>query len=336
MTPEKAKQIIHGCLEPHGFSLLPKGDGRVEIPQKLIQLLSWREAREVYLFETAGGLIVSPDPEYSNNLVGKVISNKGRVRVPYGVLKRVGMDKGELSASIDDQHTILIKSCGWSNFKMKLALDSIPINLIAHMAKTIMNDHEEEGDPEESQEKQQEERPKYQPEVIIPNTRRPINFRPVQNPYMFKGHWHNGELVIGGFSRHSSSFYLIGGYEKLGQGEIKVGYLLATPLLRELLRAARQRAVDLKISDGEWIIKFDPGIREEFRVFNLPCLPHPEEEEMKSLFDVQRGHEFLTSTFRQMETEMINDITDPPLMINNINYSPWRADVQAGSRKQSD
>ncbi|MGW8179563.1 MAG: hypothetical protein ACWGQW_12520, partial [bacterium] len=307
ITTEKAKNIIRGCLYAHGFSLLPKGDGRVEIPQKLIQLLPWKNTREVYLFHSKGGFVVSADPEYDTEVIGKVRPNQGRVRLPYGSLRELGLDKRPLVASLGEDNSIFIRN-DCSVARLNGAINDIPSETAISLAQILMGeqpDVEVKVEVDVPEEWEADVIESYEPEIILPNTRRPITFRPLQDPYRFRGHWNDGEIVIGGFSRYTSPFYLIGGYEKLGQGQIRVGYLLATPTLQDLLRAARQRAIESSIADGEWIIKFDPGIREEFRVFNSPCCPHPDDQKIKSLFDGPQNHQFLLKTFRKMETEMI-------------------------------
>lgn len=315
MTPEKAKNIIRGCLVAHGFSLLPKGDGRVEIPQKLIQLLPWKATKEVYVFPSDGGLLVSADPELDRS-VGKITLNNGRVRLPYGILKELGLDKKALVASLGEDNTIFIKHDFYIH-RLNKPLNELPSELAVRFAQVLM------GQEDILEKEVVEENPEVN--LILPNTRRPITFRPLQDPYRFRGHWNdlgdNGQIVIGGFSRHTSVFYLIGGYEKLGMGQVRAGYLLASDVLCDTLRLARQRALDKGLGNEiEWIIKFDPSIREEFRVFNTPSIAHEDEQKIAKLFNAESNRDFLLKIFPQMKMEMISKITTPPLVINNINY----------------
>ena len=54
----------------HGTTLLPKGDGRVEIPHRMVRLMGWRDKSTVWIGREADALVLSgrkPD-----NLVGRV------------------------------------------------------------------------------------------------------------------------------------------------------------------------------------------------------------------------------------------------------------------------
>lgn len=313
MTPEKAKNIIRGCLNTHGFSLLPKSDGRVEIPRKVIQLLPWKDVSEIYLFETYGGLVASLDPEYDTTNVGKIIINQGRVRLSYGSLKKVGLDYRELIASINEDASLLIRS-GFVGTVLYRAISEIPDEVALNIANALMGQKFVNNKQEVTKEKAENYK------LILPNTRKPIIFRPLCQPYRFAGCWNDGEILIGGSSNTNSQFYLIGGLEQLGVGQTQPGYLLATDVLYDLLRAARVRAEKHRmLGNMEWIIKFDPSIREEFRIFNSPVLNTISNKKGKQLNNNYSS--FLFESFRNIsELSGKVNISNPPLVINNINY----------------
>lgn len=310
MNPEKAKHIIRGHFNVPGFVLYPKGDGRVEIPQTIIHILSWENLKEVYIFIEDYRIFLSPTPETRQLIhpVGKTKVSQGRIRVPATFVKQGGMEKKTLSAAIDEDGFVEIRVNGVRGKHLTAAVNEIPDAIALRIANCLTEDKLNLVVPKK---------------LIIPQTRQTICFRALQDPFRFRAYWlKSGDIVFGQYSQgpHIHIFYLIGGYVKLPKGKVELGYLLATQVLYDLFLAARRRASNegTDPSNRDWIIQFDPTIREDFRVFNVPGDKHPEEENFKNLFDIDTIRKFVSNNFKRCKGDF--EFSDPPVVINNINF----------------
>jgi hypothetical protein len=323
--------IITELLLGYGMSVLPKGDGRLEIPQHVVKMLGWSRKKELFFSLRAGFLVVSSRPQADTH-IGKVAVNMGRARVPLNILKAAGMNGDALMLVITDGEEIVLRPFVVARDFLKSLVAQLDSNIVASIAKILTVDrsvvydgqapliveqsHASKFTTSGDRKKTDELSPalpdigeksgeKDGPFLILPNISECVVFRPVGLPFRFPGHWFHEscELVrMAFFSTDATNFYLIPGIRRVKGGRVgdkyRFGFLLLNTALYGrvslIVRAAQGKSRDL-------ILMYQPLMSDSFAVYTNPPEDIPEDV-VKAAMDLCSDPEgFMKKTFREYD-----------------------------------
>lgn len=305
----------------YGVIAHPKSDGRVEVPQQFIKLMGWDKCDTLYMsYENGAEFYISNDLQFHCEdpvQIEAAVSN-GRVRVPAGFLRKIEMCDKPLSFVAGDELGVVRVNNSHNRFRIEEFISSLMPHDIEELALLVSG--EGEGDEYEeivhAAEGKSEVKipfgevarvPIKRPHLILLQKVGSTVFRPVGNPYKFKGYWADKEIV---FAKDASetdptTLYLVPGIQRVKQED--GGFLFGFLLLDEKMfgkirdRVVRGPSRDTAI-DVEMIFMYDCFTFGSFKIYENPPEALPEDilERAKSICsDPER---FLLNTFKVVDS----------------------------------
>lgn len=241
--------IIENYILTHSKTFaFPKADGRVEVPQQIVNQAGWKKEKYIHVGFVPGELYLSKTNNFESYVtyLGKMVINDGRIRIYAGYLKKCGFAGKSLSMVIANGHIIvrLDNTNPQSGVEIKEFVRGLSDEQKDKLSGIILQTFRQQEQPPKVKSgdklnlpKQKEPRKDgtkvYNPELLLLDVGKPVVFTPVNMPVRFPGFWStkHKEVVL----LHKSvekvpvaptPLYVIPGIEKLSGGSFRVGYLL--------------------------------------------------------------------------------------------------------------
>jgi len=116
-----------------------KGDGRIEIPHRIVRLMGWKDKQVITVCCDTCSLVLS---ESCKNPIGKVSISAGRLRVPMSMLKKAGLN-GHLtfvvSTNLNDSSICVMPYVLDKNEKIFDIIGSIDNNILEMIHDILVN-----------------------------------------------------------------------------------------------------------------------------------------------------------------------------------------------------
>lgn len=302
------KDLAYLLTDAPGTRIIPKGDGRVEIPRSLTFLLGWNRRKRVKVFGRPGRLYLCLTDQIgdgrSAELLGHVSVSMQRVRIPLSFLKKAGLQRCAVIVSpevstIDENVIVVQRSCRHRARLLQDWLEGTTAN--TDLLQSILFGDEPEirtaaaRTPKTADGQKWTVRavpePVAEAQLFVPTHGQPTVLRVLGRPYVFKGCWMKMKAESKRFRiglagpKGTQTFALIPVLRKKGE-KWHPGWLLA----RELLTNRIGKIVSSKLAEGvqsedfDIILWYDPAQYDWFNLFTNPIDPLPETI-------VKRGHE---------------------------------------------
>ena len=221
---EERQHLVNLLSTNFGIDLYPKSDGRVEIPKHIISSVGWDSLELVYMSsDMYENIYISSDCSLLDIAEGEVAASvavsHGRLRIPAGFLKKIGLLNRNLVAVSDMSGTLYIKP---DNSNSGDALVEIINNLNEDVVKQLskaLSGLTENYIPNMELVRvsvNQSELPLAELFMLEGNENSSFVFRPINNPYKFKCCWVDKvPLISKSDNEHTATLYLIPGIKRI-------------------------------------------------------------------------------------------------------------------------
>ena len=272
---EKLAKLL---LVDFGVDLYPKADGRVEIPKHIVSY-AW-DSNLVYISsDMCGNIFISDDAEQIQEEISvSVRVSHGRVRIPSGFLRKVGMYRRNLIATFDGISIVHIKQNNASGYGALLEFLNSLSDCQADQFVKIMTGRAPRDDnniPDMeivriSANQGVVSEPKLF--LLVSDENKPVLFRPIGDPYKFKCCWVDGvpKLTQNDDTNNTSVIYAIPGIKRNKDEGNAAGFLLIDSITFGKVRYVANRRGSTVVG-RVLIFLFSPKARVgSFKVFENP------------------------------------------------------------------
>ena len=278
---EERQQLVNLLLTSFGVDLYPKSDGRIEIPKYMITTAGWDSYDKVYMSsDLQGNLYISSDSTFfSGGVTISVAVSHGRLRIPVGFLKRIGIHNRNLVAVYDMNSTLhlrpdnseseeaLVEFVNELNEKDAILLANILMgravldNYIPNMEIVRVSVN-------------QKPLPEAEMFLLEANEQRSFMFRPIGNPYKFKCCWVDKVPHLAYENNDNATMlYVIPGIKRIkkNDGGTVPGFLIIDETtFGKICYVVKKKGDDTAIGK-DLIFMFSPRVRiGSFKVFENP------------------------------------------------------------------
>ena len=241
---DKREQLANLLITNFGMELYPKADGRVEVPQCLVSSADWHSCRSVYMSSNMDGIIYissSSDLMKDDTVTITVAVSSGRLRIPAGFLKKVGLYGKRLSATHDGDSMLMVRP---DNSKNDRALEELLGSFLDSQITELLNILTGEEIVDNNLIPNRDivrvsvnckDFPEPSMFLLEGDEARTCIFRPVGNPYKFKCCWVDKKpfLVKPSFDNENVvTLYAVPGLKRIKRedGGGVPGYLILDPI----------------------------------------------------------------------------------------------------------
>ena len=295
------RDLAYLLTDTPGTRILPKGDGRVEIPRSIAFLLGWNRKKRVKVFGQQGRLYLCSTDRIgdgrSAELLGHVSVSMQRVRIPLSFLRKVGLQRCAVIVSsevstLDESVVVVQRSCRHRTQLLQSWLDDTQAD--TNQLQSILFDDEDNVQTVAVQPPKTASKQKWVPrsvpkqvteaQLFVPTKDQPTVLRVLGRPYVFKGCWVRPKASSQRFriglagDKGTQTFSLIPILRKKGE-KWHPGWLLGRDLLTNRIGkiVSSKLAEGIQSEDYDIIIWFDPAQYDWFNVFVNPPAPLPQE-----------------------------------------------------------
>lgn len=321
--------LLDFLITERGVISSPKSDGRIEIPQNIIKTMGWNKHKTIFVKKIPSGLLLT-DKDINTNM-GKIVVSYGRVRIPFKILKSVGLNGKKINLTCEDGN-VVIKA---SNTELRKNIIELLDGFCDHCEdrlKKVVNFIL--GNVEELTIKKEEFTPhknatfcgspliiktpknnKKEPCLFLLD-KNELVFRPIGMPFRFPGYYlklKNELTLYRNFENFTSPniFYLIPGIKVSTRS---IGFLLINEqIYGNIVYIQGNEHTNF---DRDLIFIYRPFSSAMYKVYRNPPLPNINENEINFAKQVCNDPKsFLEKIFRYIEQDDINliAVNVPPL-----------------------
>jgi len=352
------KDLIHMLISP-ASTLMPKSDGRIEIPRRVVFMMGWNREKDVRAFFRKGEVVLSANGSYSDTedwkLAGKIKVSMDRVRIPLSFLQKAGLGRScvNLLPCFGTTATAFVavrRNMSARQERLKIWASNFPEAagelelLLAGSKEDLLKERLEPSAKQrrkfselrsklsEAKKESVSHENAAEPKLLVPPTIAPVVIRVLGRPYVFYGSCRNSSgrysVFLDGVNG-KDSFFLVPVLRKNGESW-DPAFLLA----RDLLIGRLGTILREKLQDGCASEKFDivlwsdPGQYDGFKVYNNPPDPLPEEvveRGRKSCSDIES---FIRKTFKTSDMALSDyTLCNAPAYFNSMNFKEEHAKI---------
>jgi hypothetical protein len=276
---EERQSIVNLLSTSFGVDLYPKADGRIEIPKHIIISAGWEQCDVVYMFsDMCGSLYISSCSSLLDNDISITVAvSHGRLRVPAGFLKKIGLFNKNLIATYDMNNTLCLRPDSSENALVDF-VNNLSDDLATRLSQILLGTVKENNyiDSEEIIRIPTDQPKLPQPMLFLleGDEERSLVFRPVNNPYKFKCCWVNRVPFLSTLGNDKAIIlFAIPGIKRTKKDKDKnvSGFLIIDEItFGKIWYIIKQKGCDTAI-DKDLIFIFSPKTRiGSFKVFINP------------------------------------------------------------------
>lgn len=282
---KEKEQIINLLLTDFGIELHPKSDGRVEIPKYLITAAGWEDTNMVYMSSNLDNMLyVSTDSELVDDTISVAVAiSNGRLRIPAGFLRKIGLNDRVLVAIHDGDGMIRMRPDNTKSeealgeFLEKLDDDQVKelLGILVGKAAAVSNNFIPSMEIARIS-ISQKSLPEPSLFLLEGNESNPCVFRPVANPYKFRCCWVEGKpMLVRPSQTHDKSIvlYAVPGLKRIKKedGVAVPGFLLLDQITFGKICYIVKRKGEKTAVGRDLIFIFSPKTKVgSFKVFENP------------------------------------------------------------------
>lgn len=282
-----------------GTAVYPKGDGRVEIPHGIVNLVGWRDKSTIWIRHGHGCLVMSDKRE--GQPIGHVSVSMGRTRIPMSTLKKVGMVYIKVDVIPDlVSGTVTVKPSRYRcEDRVKAVLRELGVDACAKLLAALSGENNALFPIDD--------RCAANPKLFLVDSSSPTIVRVIGRPFAFKMHWvpigNKGMIVLHRdkcplcTTRVPDITFLIPVIKKRN-GESKTGFLFAQEALRTNI--ARQIA-GKNPTEFDLILFYKPYSDGMCSVYKSPVEPMPDDQVSAAMSACADPNAFVANTFQDAE-----------------------------------
>lgn len=295
MCDEMTTALVHLLAPRCGTAILPKADGRIEIPHGIVRLMDWPNGLAVLVTRRDGYIEVSDG--CGPDVVGQVVVSMERVRIPVSILRKAGMVgktvvvtpilgavrrvivRPSLVNALEDIRKVVLDMGPGLRNRLYAALGGRAVE-----PEQVPVPDSRQADPEPQV--VEPKTPDIEAELFLPNHDAPTVIRILGPAVSFQTHWVAVDQSGGALAPHDGSgcrlcgtrapetMAIIPAITRRKGGDQKIGYMLVKEDLRSrigrVLHGDKPESMDL-------ILYYRPFADGMYEVFRNPPEPMPDD-----------------------------------------------------------